>query len=1073
MIYYTYIQKRHQSIALTMTKSFFFTALVLISAISINAQTFTEWHDLEVNEINRFPLHTHYFCYESRDKALANSIESSANYLSLDESWLFHWVNDADQRPTDFYNTNYNDTQWRLFKCPAIWELNGYGYPVYVNVGYAWRGFFKSNPPEVPIKDNHVGSYRGWVKLPEQFDGKQVIIHFGSVTSNIYLWVNGPYVRYAEDSKVAAEFDITPYLRRGRNLIAFQIFRWSDGSYCEDQDFWRLSGIGRSCYLYTRNKNIQITDQRITPNLDSLYQNGSLMVSTQVKGKATVEYELLDKNQNLIASQTIELSGKENHADAYFSDLRIKHWTAETPYLYTLLTTLKQGDKVIAVIPQKVGFRKVEIKNSQLLVNGKPILIKGTNRHEMDPDGGYRVTKERMIQDIKIMKRLNINAVRTSHYPNDPQWYDLCDEYGLYVVAEANQESHGLGYDSTSLAKKPEFGLQILQRNQHNVSMFYNHPSIIAWSLGNETVDGPNFTTAYNWVKSQDTSRPVQFEQAGKDGTNTDIYCPMYLPVDECEKHVKSNPTRPFIQCEYNHTMGNSGGNLKEYWTLIRKYPNFQGGFNWDFADQALHRKPDFKPERSVADYDSIASDALRYYGRRMRLIHQYAYGGDFKPEDPSDNNFNCNGIIGPDRQLNPHAYEVAYQYQNIWVYPSGWLNNGKIKIYNEYFFRDLSNVKLEWSLLEDGKVVQQGEIQDLNIQPRQLKEYTLPIRTDCKGEQLLNVDFKLKKAEPLMAAGQTIAYQQLNQFKANPVMVDALLEGEKVKIKQTKKSPYVEVKFKTASIKIDCQTGWITEYKANGKFDLNIPTIRPNFWRAVTDNDMGANLQNTLNVWRHPQLTLTNIKITKHGQANPSIIVSYELAELNTTLQMEYTLYQDGALKVKEHMIPHANTELPDLLRFGVTLQLPFDMDKSKYYGRGPIENYADRKDCMRLGIYSQTAYDQFFPYIRPQETGTKSDIRWWEQCSKNGKGIRITTATGQPFYASALHYDMDQLDEEEQKQQQHFYNIRRSAYTNLFLDGEHAGVGGTNSWGQLPLEKYRVRCNEKTFEFIIRPIQ
>ncbi|HEY9542629.1 glycoside hydrolase family 2 TIM barrel-domain containing protein [Prevotella sp.] len=1057
-----------------MTKTNLLATLALAIALPANAQTFTEWHDLAVNEVNRFPIHTNFFSYESRDKALQGRMESSANYMSLDGTWLFNWVKNADQRPTDFFKTTYDDSQWKPFNCPGIWEINGYGDPVYVNVGYAWLGHFKNNPPEVPTENNHVGSYRRWINLPENFNGKQVIAHFGSVTSNIYLWVNGHFVGYAEDSKIAAEFDITPYLRKGRNLIAFQVFRWSDGTYCEDQDFWRLSGVGRSSYLYTRNKQSHISDLCITPDLDNQYKKGSLNISAHIYGEGIVEYELLDKQLNTVAAETVKLPTKAPNEGTIFTNLDVKPWTAETPYLYTLVTTLKRNGKVVAVVPQKVGFRKIEIKNSQLLVNGQPILLKGANRHEMDPDGGYVVTRERMIQDIKIMKRLNINAVRTCHYPSAPMWYDLCDEYGLYVVAEANQESHGLGYANTSEAKKPQFGPQILERNQHNVGTLFNHPSIITWSLGNETVDGPNFTAAYKWVKKEDPSRPVQFEQTGATGPNSDIYCPMYITVAESEAFAKSNNPRPFIQCEYNHTMGNSGGNLKEYWELIRKYPNYQGGFDWDFVDQALHRKSDFVAERTLADYERLAEDAQHNYMNRTEAKHHYVYGGDFNKYDPSDNNFNCNGIIGPDRQLNPHAYEVAYQYQDIWTSPANDLMDGKIRVHNEFFFRDLSNVKMEWALLADGKVVQQGEIADLGLLPQQTKEFTLPLKTNILGELMLNVDFKLKAAEPLMAAGQTIAYQQLPLGSTASKGMDMPETGEKVKVNQKKKNDYVEVLFKNVNLKIDRQTGFITEYKANGKSVIpNNAAIKPNFWRAVTDNDMGAQVQNKFGVWRNPKLNLTNISVKNNSKYNSTVVVSYELDSLNTTLNMEYTLYSDGSLKVKQHLLPHASASQPNMLRFGVSLQLPYDMDQSRYYGRGPIENYADRKDCMRLGIYTQNADQQFYPYIRPQETGTKSDIRWWEQGFKDGTGIRITSATGTPFYASAIHFDQNELDDGKAKDQRHFNDLRRSKFTNLFIDGEHSGLGGTNSWSHLPLEKYRIRYGEKTFEFIITPIR
>ena len=555
--------------------------LMAATAWADNQPTFTEWHDMQVNEINRFPTHTSFFAYENIPAAQEGNMKASGNYLSLEGQWKFKWVENADQRPTDFFAEGYDDSQWGRMNVPGLWELNGYGDPIYVNIGFGWRGHFQNNPPNVPEKDNHVGSYRRVVNIPDSWNGKQVVAHFGSVTSNMYLWVNGQFVGYTEDSKMAAEFDLTPYLKKGDNLIAFQTFRWCDGSYCEDQDFWRLSGVARDCYLYARDKAIHIDDVRITPDLVNNYKDGRLNVKVNFSGKCNLTFELFDADGKSVAVKALE-NLKGNTAEVTLDVKAPNKWTAETPYLYTLVvcpTTPNARFTAYEAIPQKVGFRKVEIRNSQLLVNGEAVYIKGADRHELDPDGGYVVSRERMIEDIKIMKRFNINAVRTCHYPDDPIWYDLCDEYGIYLCAEANQESHGFGYRPDSEAKKPQFALQILQRNQHNVGVNFNHPSVIIWSMGNETVDGPNFTAAYQWIKSQDLSRPVHWEQAGG-GPNTDIRCPMYASQEWCERYAKSErpeDQKPLIQCEYSHAMGNSCGGFKEYWDLVRRYAKFQG----------------------------------------------------------------------------------------------------------------------------------------------------------------------------------------------------------------------------------------------------------------------------------------------------------------------------------------------------------------------------------------------------------------------------------------------------------------------------------------------------------------
>ena len=1023
--------------------------------------TFTEWHDLQVNEVNRLKLHTNYFAYENEPLALAGLMDKSANFISLHGAWKFNWVKDADKRPVDFFKTDLDDSAWKTMNIPANWEMNGYGVPEYVNTGFAWRGHFDQKPPAVPVKDNNVGSYRRIVNIPDSWDGKQVIAHFGSVTSNIYLYVNGQFVGYAEDAKVAAEFDITPYLKKGDNLIAFQTFRWCDGSWCEDQDFWRLSGVARDSYLYARNSAVQLTNIKITPDLQNNYEDGVVQIYAEVKGQPVIEYKLLNHNGIEIIKSDANFKKRVN-GTAQFTIKNVKKWSAEDPYLYTLVATVKdQKGNIVEVVPQKVGFRKVEIVNSQMLVNGKAVYIKGADRHEMDPDGGYVVSRERMIQDIKIMKRLNINAVRTCHYPDDPIWYDLCDEYGLYVTAEANQESHGFGYGNDAEAKKPEFAKQILERNQHNVEMYYNHPSVIVWSLGNETVNGDNFIAAYKWIKEQDKSRPVQFEQAGRTGENTDIFCPMYYSHDGCDKYSKDDKyTRPLIQCEYNHTMGNSSGGLKEYWDMVRKYPKFQGGYIWDFVDQALHRNPvkpmSVKDNLTYAQYNKI----------------KYTYGGDYNDYDPSDNNFNCNGVIGPDRQLNPHAYEVAYEYQNIWAEAVD-LKAGKISVFNEYFFRNLANYQLVWTLLQDGKPVQNGTVDKLDVAPQQKIIVTLPYQIPAEGEVLLNVEFKLKKAEPLMEAGQTVAYRQLEVRPANAVAAVAA-EG-KLKVENKKKETEIKVLNDIVDIEFCKATGLLKEYEVNG-IDLlgEGGTLKPNFWRAVTDNDMGAQLQKKFRVWRAPALNLQTItaeKVKAGKNVNAVVKAVYDMPDVKATLTITYTIAPDGTMGVEQTMDATEGEKVSDMFRFGMLMQLPFQMDNSTFYGRGPIENYIDRKGSQNVGIYSQTAEEQFFPYIRPQETGTKSDIRWWQQTDKAGKGFRITS--GNFFSASALHYSIDDLDEGEEKEQRHSYEVPLSKYTELCIDKEQFGVGGENSWGAWPLPQHRLGYADKTFSFVISPVK
>ena len=1045
----------------------------LNKTVAIQQPTFTEWHDLQVNEINRLPLHTLHFAYDPNDfpgtGAEYLDKKQSMNYMSLDGTWKFNWVANADERPTDFYKTDLDDSKWKNIQMPGNWEMLGYGQPEYVNVGFAWRGHFNQQPPAVPTKDNHVGSYRREINIPANWDGKRIIAHFGSVTSNIYLYVNGQFAGYAEDSKVAAEFDITPFLKKGKNLIAFQSFRWCDGSWCEDQDFWRLSGPARENYLYARSKDHRLLDVRVETELKNNYKDGALNITAKLQGNTLAYFGLYDPD-----GKEVIVTGTDNVKNGVAKyQLRVKNvrkWSAETPNLYTLVVSPIQNGGMYSpyeIIQVKVGFRKVEIKNKQLLVNGQPVLLKGANRHEMDPDEGYNVSEKRMIQDIMMMKRLNINAVRTCHYPDDPRWYDLCDKYGLYVVAEANQESHGFQYGDDAAAKKPEFAKQIMERNQHNVSMFYNHPSIITWSLGNETVMGDNFIQAYKWIKSQDKTRPVQYEQARR-GEGTDIFCPMYYPVSACEKYAKDpNSPMPLIQCEYNHTMGNSGGNLSDYWDLVRKYPIFQGGFDWDFVDQALHRNI-VKP-MSILPY--------KMNNEELRKI-EYTYGGDYNKYDPSDNNFNCNGIIGPDRQLNPHAYEVAYQYQNIWAKMVS-AEAGQVSVYNENFFRDLSNYALAWSLEEDGVETQNGTIADLDVPAQQTRTFTIPYdRSKITGKEVfLNIDFRLKNAEPLLTAGQVVAYAQL------PVVTKQACEGDcskllaeghgKKKMKlAAKKNNVVAVTTPNLTFKIDRTTGLISEYAYNGKSMLGEGgTLKPNFWRAPTDNDMGAGLQKKFKVWKNPQMNLKNIDVKKDKKANTvTIVTSFDMPEVQGQMDITYLVFANtGAVKVTEDFKATEGAKVSDMFRFGMLLQMPYSMEKSTYYGRGPIENYSDRKDCMRIAIYNDDADNQYFPYIRPQESGTKSDIRWWKQTDATGLGLQVKSCA--PFYASALHFDTEELDDGDEKEQRHSFDLKKSKFTNLFLDAAHMGVGGENSWGAWPLEKYRVHYGNKTFNFVLIP--
>ena len=1018
--------------------------------VTIKAQN-DEWKNPQVNAINRLPMRAHYFPFENMTGAQKNNPTESGNYKTLNGSWKFNWVKDADKRPLTFYATSFDDSGWDNFQVPGLWEMNGYGDPVYVNIGYAWRGQAPMTPPIVPIQNNAVGSYRRIIDIPAAWDGKQVIAHFGSVTSNMYLWVNGKYVGYSEDSKLEAEFDITPFLKKGKNLIAFQAFRWCDGSYLEDQDFFRMSGVARDCYLIARNRQ-QIEDIRITPDLVNNYTDGVLKIQTTLSKAAaglTLEIELTD-NDKSIAKATQKGNG--------ICEIKVTNpqkWSAESPYLYSLFAQLKdKSGKVIEVIRQQVGFRKVEIKGGQMLVNGQPVLIKGANRHEMDPDRGYYVSRERMLQDIRIMKELNINAVRTCHYPDDNYWYYLCDKYGLYVVAEANVESHGMGYGEKTLAKNQSYALAHMERNQRNVQRNFNHPSVIVWSLGNEAGMGPNFDAAYNWIKKEDTSRPVQYEQAGR-GQSTDIYCPMYLGYEGSEKYVKANPSKPLIQCEYAHAMGNSQGGFKEYWDLIRKYPSYQGGFIWDSVDQSLHKK-------------------------NRNGVSIYAYAGDYNSYDnPDDQNFCNNGLISPDRVPNPHAYEVKYFYQNVWVKPIDLLA-GKISVMNENFFVSLKNYVLNWQLLKNGVAISSGTLTELQVAAQQTAEIKLPyvlpelLPTD---ELFLNVSFSLKAAEQLLPAGFVVASNQMAintpKFEMPAISNKQTDANSKagIPLVDESNSRLLKVRGDNFAIDINKSNGYIVRF-ASGKDELlaDKTSIQPNFWRAPTDNDMGASLQWRYKVWRDPEIKLT--KLTPKVENDiVHICAEYEMKDVSAKLKLDYWINNEGELEIIQKMQADSAAKVSNLFRFGMKLEMPGEYNLLKFYGRGPVENYIDRNESQFIGVYNQKVADQYYPYIRPQESGTKTDIRWWKQTNIAGKGLCIVAE--QPFSASALNYSISSLDDGDDKNQRHSPEVPVSENVHLSVDKVQMGMGCVTSWGALPRPEYQVKYQNYEFRFKISPIK
>jgi beta-galactosidase len=1015
----------------------------------------SEWRDPAVNQVNRMAMHSNYFAYESTRLAEAGEKARSERYLSLNGAWRFAWVPNADERPTDFYRTDYNDGHWDSMQVPGLWERNGYGDMQYLNIGYRWRERYKNDPPNPPIEQNAVGSYRRVVKVPASWKGERIVANFGSVTSCIYLWVNGKYVGYGEDSKLESEFDITRFVTPGAdNLIAFQVFSLSDGSYFEDQDFFRFSGVGRDCYLYTREER-HIADVRYTARLDNdTFTRGTIDFEMEFPSAAQgseVALTLTDNNGVEVARHSLKVGSTSTRftVDAGV----VAPWTAETPNLYKLMVTLSNGGRVVEAIPFSVGFRNVEIRGGQLLVNGQPVLIKGVNRHEMDPDGGYIVSRDRMLQDIRLMKQYNINAVRTCHYPDNNLWYELCDLYGLYVVAEANVESHGMGYGKTTLAKNPVFAKTHLERNQRNVRRSFNHASVIMWSLGNEGGDGPNFAAAYDWIKSFDPSRPVHYERAVYESNmrNTDVACPMYWDLAQCEKYASANPSKPLIQCEYAHAMGNSMGGFGDYWNLIRRLPHYQGGFIWDFVDQSQRV---YRPDGTWI----------------------YAYGGDFNPYDAHDFNFCNNGVFAPDRQPNPHAEEVRYHHQSVWTRDQG-ASEGRVDVFNEYFFRDLSNVRMEWSVMCNGHAVMNGT-ETLNAGPQQTQRLTLPfeVRTlPAKGELMLNIEYRLAKAEPMLPAGFAIARQQImlrgHDFGAAGAplenrVVDRFTPTGTVTVRDNVRN-YLVVGSDNFRVDFRRRDGFITLYRV-GEVNHIAPgtALQPNFWRAPTDNDFGANLQRKSAVWRDPGLELTALT---YQMTNGMAVVNatYKLARTGGELQIAYTINNVGEIAVRQTLT--AAGEAPDMPRFGMRMVMPERFDRIDYYGRGPIENYSDRKDSQFIGLWHQSVDEQFFPYDRPQETGTKSDIRWWRQVDVSGRGLRFFSPSA--LSMSALHYPQEALDEGLEKHNAHPADLEKDSRVWLCIDAAQSGLGCIDSWGALPMEPYRLPYVDREVEFTISP--
>ena len=1043
--------------------------IIQLALIPLTAQQ-PVWLDPKVNSENEKPDVADYFAYENTELAAKGEKSQSSRFMSIEGNWKFNFVRNAYDKPEGFYAEGYDDREWADFPVPGLFEMNGYGDKIYTNVTYPWNNEHPVDPPLIGERENYVGSYRQSFTVPAEWKGERVYIHVGSATSNLWVWVNGRYVGYSEDSKMEAEFDITDYVKFGeKNLIAMQIMRWCDASYIEDQDFWRFTGIAREVYLYSRPQ-AHIDDFRIITDLDAKYVNATLDFEasfTGAEGK-TLNLQLKDADGKVIRGGSETVSN--GTVKMSFQVGNPYKWTAETPYLYTLYLTLQDGENVLEVVPQKVGFRKVEIRDRQLLVNGQPILIKGADRHEMDPYGGYVVPLERMVQDIQIMKQMNINAVRTSHYPDDPRWYDLCDEYGIYLVAEANIEGHGMMYGPHPLAANPDYEQAHLERNKSNVITYKNHPSIIVWSMGNEDGDGQNFVTCYKWIKEYDKTRPVQYEGATGSPDHCDIHCPMYADYGAMERHERGNDPRPMIECEYAHAMGNSEGGFKEYWDIIRANRSVQGGFIWDFVDQAV-------------------------YGKNADGKEIFLYGGDEGRYPTSDQNFNCNGLIAPDRRWNPHAYEVQYFYQNIWVTPVD-LKKGTLEVYNENFFTDLQAYRMEYAVVADGQELSRGEVKLPKTAPLQRVKVTSSDlakalkKAPQDKEILVNVEFKLKEATALLEKDFTVARDQIMVSGYWFPTMDIETAGDEVKMDEA--VAYVKLEAAGVVYTFNKNTGWIDYIDVDGKqVTQNGSQLKSDFWRAPTDNDYGANLHTRMQAWRNPNLRRTAFEC-KVEDGLGKVNVRYEIEQLYASLELEYVLDREGNMHVSQKMTTRPDEAaqamaqaapqrpgqrgprqqgMPDIFKFGMTMEMAQEFDRVEYYGRGPVENYSDRKSSQFLGIYQSSVADQYFPYIRPQENGNKTDVRWWRVTNAEGKGLEFRSDV--PLSMSSLNYTTADLDEGPNKHNMHAGDLDPRPYTVVHIDKAQYGLACVNSWGATPLEQYKLHYGDYSYRFVIAPLR
>ncbi|HUX58813.1 MAG TPA: glycoside hydrolase family 2 TIM barrel-domain containing protein [Bacteroidales bacterium] len=1024
-----------------------------------------DWENPEVFNINKEDPHATLISFPDEQSAQEAIITKSTNYISLDGTWKFNWVKRADQRPYWFFKDDFDVRDWNDIEVPSNWEMKGYGIPIYVNITYP----FIKNPPFIQHEWNPVGSYKRTFEVPSVWKDKEIFLHFGAVSSAFYVWVNEEMVGYSQESKTPAEFNITKYLKRGRNSVAVEVYRWSDGSYLEDQDFWRLSGIQRSVFLHARPKTY-IEDFFAVGDLENDYTDGLLNLNVKLKGsdgEFFVDASLYEGSQKLFTeTKGVELADNNIAVDFTKNIPAVKRWSAEKPNLYSLVISLKdKNENILESVSSKIGFRTVEIVNSQLLVNGVAIYIKGTNLHEHNEYTGHVIDEATVLKDIRVMKSNNINAVRTSHYPQQEFWYEMCDKYGLYLVDEADIESHGIGYNKdVTLADKPEWKAAHIDRLKRMVERDKNHPSVIIWSMGNEAGDGHNFLEGYNFIKGRDATRPVSYERAEK-STNaperhTDIWGDMYAPIGYIESYAKDDKKdRPMILVEYAHAMGNSTGNLQDYWDVIEKYPKLQGGFIWDWVDQGLVKTTD---------------SGEKYW----------AYGGDYGEAGiPSDGNFCLNGLVWPDRTPHPGLAEVNKVYQYI-GFEAIDLKEGLVRITNKYDFTNLSEFNFEWEVVSDGIVLQSGNIPIPDIKPKKELAVMIPVdKIDPApgAEYFLNI-WVSRSDEWNYVPGDHVYAS--SQFKL-PVEGKILLaKRDGLAVLQTNTvGKKLEVSGTDLRLVFDLEKGRLESYAYKGR-ELLKEGPEPDFWRPPTDNDYGYNMNRSLSVWKKAgeRTIVTNASITQPDLGKVVVTFTYDITgsegEKIAGYATSYTIFASADILIK-NQFSKISDKIPEIPRMGMQMQLPGQFVNLKWLGRGPHENYVDRKSSAYVGLYESTVADQYVPYIRPQENGYKTDTRWLTLTDENGSGILVS---GDPLICFAalnnIHDDFESpgklsaFRKDAITANTHTVDIKPRDLVNLNIDMGQMGVGGDNSWGARIHPQYRLLDKKYEYSFRIRPV-